>query len=98
VLERARDEDDADRHDRDGDERRAVRPLLEEEPREQPDEDDLRVAEHRGEAGSDVLDRVVPEDEVAGEEEARQPRERARAERPASPAPLLPDREREQYG
>ena len=34
----------------------------------------LRVAEDGGETGADVLDRVVPEDQVGGEEGASQPR------------------------
>ena len=34
------------------------------------DDDDLQVAEHGREAGADVGDRVVPEDQVGGEEDA----------------------------
>ena len=45
----------------------------------QPDEHDLRVAEHRREPGADLLDRVVPEHEVGREERAREPGEVARA-------------------
>ena len=64
LLEHARDEDHADEHDRDRDERRGLRPLAPDQPRDQPDEHDLRVAEHGREAGADLLDRVVPEHEV----------------------------------
>jgi hypothetical protein len=56
--------------------RRAMRPLAQDRPGEQPDHDDLRVAEHRRKAGSDLLDAVVPQDEVGCEEGARNPRER----------------------
>jgi hypothetical protein len=82
--------------DGDGEKRRTVRPLVEDEPREEADEHDLRVAEHGREPGADLVDRVVPEDEVGGEEQAREPRERARPQRAAAPAAPLPEGDRPQ--
>src|SRR5207244_640766 len=66
----------------------------EESPREQPDEDDLRVAENRGQARPDLLDRVVPEDQVGGKECACQPRRAAKLLRPGPEPAVLPDHER----
>ena len=43
LLERAGDEDDAEAHDRNRRQRRALRPLAEQRPREQPDEHDLEL-------------------------------------------------------
>ena len=51
-----------------------------------PDEHDLRVAEDGREPGADVLDRVVPEDQVGGEEGARRSRPRAAATTAAAPS------------
>ena len=47
--------------------------LAERRPGKQPHEDDLDVAEHRGQPGAHRLDRVVPEREVGGEHETRHP-------------------------
>ncbi len=66
----AGDQDDAAEDDRDRDERAPAGPLAEERPGDERDEHDLRVAEHGAEPGADVLDRVVPEDEVGAEEDA----------------------------
>src|SRR5207253_3913229 len=74
VLEHPGDEEDSEADDRNRSQRRALRALSEECPREQTHEHDLRVAEHRRESGADLLDRVVPEDEVGGEESPCQPR------------------------
>ena len=71
VADEARDEDRAaeDERHREHDARR--RPLAEQQPRRDGDEHDLQVGEHGRQAGADVGDRVVPEDEVGGEERAR---------------------------
>ena len=47
------------------------------------DDDDLKVAQDGGKAGPDQIDRVVPEDQVAGEEDAR---ERGQADRCGDPS------------
>ena len=47
----------------------------EHQPRGDRDEDDLRVAEDRRETGTDLLDGVMPEHEVHGEEGAGDPRQ-----------------------
>ena len=65
------------------------RPLAEEHPREQPDEDDLDVPEHGREPGADLVDGVVPEDQVGREEDACDPGVDPRLDRPRPPAPLL---------
>ena len=44
-------------------------------PRRERHDHDLEVAEHGREPGADVGDRLVPEDEVGGEEEARDQRQ-----------------------
>ena len=67
-------------HERQRGERCARDALAADEPGEQRHDDDLEVAEHGREAGADVLDRVVPDDQVDGEEHARgQRRASARA-------------------
>ena len=48
-------------------------PLPEEQPRGDRHDHDLRVAEHRRQPGADLLDGVVPQHEVDGEEDARDP-------------------------
>src|SRR5919108_844774 len=70
-----------------------MRPLAQEEPREQSYEDDLRITEDGGEAGPDLLDAVVPEDQVGGEERSGDPCERERAAPLAAVALALPPRE-----
>ena len=50
--------------------RRGFRPLGEHRPRHKRHEHDLYVREHGREAGADVVDRVVPEDQVGGEEDS----------------------------
>ena len=92
----AGDEDDARHDDGDGRKRTPARSLAEQEPRDDADEDDLRVAEHRCKAGADGLDRVVPEDEVHREEQAGDDRKPPRAPRPGSEPPILEHREEKQ--
>ena len=89
LLEDAGDEDDADADDRDRRERGTRRALAEHGPREHRDEHDLRVPEHGREPGADLLDRVVPEDQVGREEDARRPRDQSRAARARPVAPVL---------
>ena len=59
-----------------------MRPLAEESPREEADEDHLCVAEDGREAGPDLLDGVVPEDEIDREECAGEPGEHTHTPRP----------------
>jgi hypothetical protein len=47
------------------------RPLAEQRPRRDRDEHDLQVAERRRQARADIVDRVMPEDQVGGKERAR---------------------------
>ena len=53
--------------------------LAQQQPREQRHQDDLRVSEHGRKPRADLLDRVVPEDQVGREEGALRPGERARS-------------------
>ena len=89
VLEHARDQDHPDADDRDRGESGPWRPLPEHGPREERDEDDLGVPEHGRKARSHLLDRVVPEDQVGGEEGARDPREPPGAPLARPVAPIL---------
>ena len=66
---------------------------MEERPREEADDHDLGVAEDRREPGPDVLDRVVPEDQVGGEERAREPGRAPNGDRSRPDPPVLPNRE-----
>src|SRR6478672_11777276 len=70
--------------------------LTKDNPRKRRDEHDLRVAQHRREPGADELDRVVPEEEVRGEEDPGDPGPAALAHVAATPAPLLPPHQREE--
>src|SRR5579862_1194034 len=73
-----------------------MRPLTEDEPSERRDEYDLRVAQNGCEPGSHEQDRVVPEKEIRGEEDAGDPRPAPLAHVAAPPAPLLPPHERKE--
>jgi predicted ATPase/class 3 adenylate cyclase len=86
----------ADQHDAEEDDRHrdcdAPRwPLPEDEPGDDRHHDDLRVAEHGGQSGTDLRDRVVPENQVGGEEGPGDPRQ---AQLPGGAssvsAPLIP--------
>ena len=66
-----------------GEQGRARRPLPEEQPREEADDDDLQVAEDRRQPRPDRLDGVVPEHQVAGEED---PGDRRQPDRAAAAA------------
>jgi hypothetical protein len=70
-----------------------MRPLAQQEPGEQADEDDLGVAEDGREPCADLLDAVVPEDEVSGEERAGDPRKPHRTSTLPSVAPCLEPRQ-----
>ena len=95
AADHSGDEDHPDEDDRDRGERAVLRPLAERDPGEQSHEDDLGVAQHGREPGAHRLDRVVPEGEVGGEEDARRPGEPAVAPRArAVAAPLDPGEER----
>src|SRR5215216_3748987 len=63
---------------------------------EHADEHDLCVPEDRREAGADVLDGTVPQDQVGGEERAGEPRPGAHAPRTRPDAPVLPPREQQE--
>ena len=89
LLEHAGDEDDTDADDRDRRERGTRRTLAEHGPREHRDEHDLRVPEHGREPRPDLLDRVVPEDQVCCEEHSRRPRDQPRSTRARPVAPVL---------
>ena len=69
-LERAGDQHDAGAHQRERDEDPPLDPLAQQRPRGERDDHHLQVAEHRRQPGADILDRVVPEDQVAREEHA----------------------------
>ena len=60
-----------------GDEHAAGRTLGQHRPGDERHEHDLDVGQHGGQPGADVLDRVVPEDEVGGEEHTRADRRAA---------------------
>ncbi len=80
------------------DQRRPRRPLPEDQPRDDADDEHLEVAQHGRQARPDALDGVVPEHEVAGEEDAGdggQP-PRSPGERPV--APVLHDRHEDEQG
>ena len=98
LLEDARDEHDADEHERQRGQHARGRALAEHQPRHQPDEGDLEVAEHRREARPHVHDRVVPADEVGGEEDARQRGQGAVAPAARAQPPVLPPRQHAQDG
>ena len=73
-----------------------ARALAEDGERDERDDDDLQVAEHGAQPGADVVDRVVPEDEVAGEEHAGDEREAGHARRGAAVrVPLAPGQQPE---
>jgi hypothetical protein len=96
AADHARDQRHAEEDDRDRRQRAIRGPLAQRGPGEHADEDHLGVAEDRGEAGAHGTDRVVPEGQVRGEEEARDPGEAPVAPRArAVPAPLVPGQERE---
>jgi hypothetical protein len=92
----AGDQDDADEDDRHCRRHPPARALREEQPGGDRDEHHLHVAEHRREPRSDRCDRVVPEDQVSGEETPGKPCEPACAPLPRAVAPALQERDREQ--
>ena len=69
VLERARDQHDADHRQRQRGEDPPAGRLREHRPGDERDDHDLQVAEHGRQPGADVGDRLVPEDQVGGEEQ-----------------------------
>ena len=85
----ARDEHDAAEHDRQADEHAPRRPLAEDQPRDERDDDDLEVPEHGGETRPDRVDRVVPRQQVGREEHAGDDREPHGAGRQRAVAPML---------
>ena len=95
-ADHARDQHDAAEHDRHGDQRAVLGALAERRPGEQRDEDDLDVAEHRGQPGADRLDGVVPESQVGGEQHPREPAEQVVAPRAAAEALALAPGEQSQ--
>ena len=97
-LERAGDQHDAGAHQRERDEDPPLDPLAQHRPRGERDDHHLEVAEHRREPGADVLDRVVPEDQVAREEHAGGGRQQAVAAGARAEAAVLPQRERAEHG
>ncbi len=86
LADHAGDQDHADEHHRDRRQRAVLGPLAERKPGKQPNEHDLDVAEHGGEPGAHRLDRVVPEGEVGGEHQARDPERHPLAQRPPAVA------------
>jgi hypothetical protein len=93
LLERSRDEHHPERDDGNRRQRRPLRTFAEQGPREQTDEDDLRVPENRREACAHLLDRVVPQDEIGGEETARDRGENRRPPSRPTVATVLEPRE-----
>ena len=89
VLEGSRDEDDADKSNRDRRNRAVRRPLAQDRPGEQANENDLQVAEHRRETGADLLDPLVPGDQIDGEEHPGEPGQPALLQRPRPVAPVF---------
>ena len=91
------DEDHAEEHDRHRRSRSAA-PAAPRAAATRPGrhDHDLGVAENGGQAGADLLDGVVPEHEVGGEEDAGDPGQArlARGSRPVS-APLVPCQQRQ---
>ena len=92
----AGDQDDADQDDRHRGRHSPGGPLGEQQPGGDRDEHDLDVAEHRRETGPDCRDRVVPEDQIGGEEAACEPCEPACVPLPRAVAATLDQRDREQ--
>src|SRR4029077_5059416 len=87
------DEDDPGEHDRERQQGRTRRPLPEEEPREEADDDDLEIPENGRQPSPDRLDRVVPEHEVAGEGDASDRRDRHRPSRQRTMSAQFPVRD-----
>jgi hypothetical protein len=91
TAQRPRDERDAEQQDRDRGDQPGVRALPEQPPRDHRDHQHLQVAEDGREAGADGVDRVVPQDEVAGEEHPGERRRRPGADgQPPERAALRP--------
>ena len=83
-------------HDRQRQQRGPRRPLAEQQPREEPDDDDLEVAEDGRQTGPDRLDGVVPEHQVAGEEDPGDGGQPDRLARQRAVAPPLPERDEDE--
>ena len=98
VLEHARDQQHAEQRDRQRRQHLAAGLLGQDRPRHQRHEHDLDVGQHGGQPGADVADRVVPQDQVDGEEDAR-PSSAARRSRqePRAEAPVLEPGEQRQH-
>ena len=94
----AGDQDDPGQHDRQRQQRGPRRPLTQQQPREEPDDDHLEVAEDGGQARPDGLDGVVPEHQVAGEEDPRDRGEPDRLPRQRSVPPALAERDEDEQG
>ena len=71
-----------------------ARRLVQDGPRDEGHDHDLEVAEHGRQARADVVDRLVPEDQVGGEEDPGDEREALLAGRARAVAPPLPPGER----
>ncbi len=77
VLEHAGDQQHAQQRDRQRGKHANAGTLGQDRPRDQRHEDHLNVGEHRREPGADVSDRVMPEQQVGGEEDPGGEAERA---------------------
>ena len=86
------DEHDPGQDDGHRDHRRARRPLPEDQPRDDAHDEHLEVAQHGGQARPDPFDAVVPEHEVAGEEDAGDGGQPPRSPGEWPVAPVLHDR------
>ena len=96
-LEHARDEHDAQQDEGQRGEDPPARRLVQDGPRGEGDDHDLEVAEHRRQARADVVDRLVPEDQVGREEDPGDEREALLAGRARAVAPALPPGERGEH-
>ena len=88
------DQHDADQHDRQREEHGPRRPLAEDGPRDERRRQHLEVAEDGRQTRPDVLDRVVPERQVAGEEDPGDQRQPDRGPRQRPELPPLQVRDR----
>ncbi len=89
LAARPGDQDDAQEHDRHGRDRGPRRPLPEDQERDDADDEDLEIAENGREARPDRFDGVVPEQQVAREEDAGDRGEPARPTGQATVPTLL---------
>ena len=96
VLEDAGDQQHAEQRDRQRREHATAWALGEHRPRDQWHEHHLDVGEHRREPGADVHDRVVPEQEVGGEEDPGGEAEAPLVPRARAEAAVLEQRQQRQ--